>query len=872
MPDSSVLGSLKPALVRANIASWAALPVNERSWLNAMRYQIRVCMTELLGCHSRLSRTKKYRKTPSVSEKVKQCIWQLRTLDQIIIWQITDHTPSPGELSDISNHMQSRFPVLLKGNQVIKSLNTLFRERKERERILSISTHLESLLLTAPVHATPRPPMEDMILKEKYLRSAYYFWKRIPRTLVTSIPEDMKTRFFHSLINVIAQTIRLWTIHRKALGFSLPPPWLALYEVRGIGSSLSVSEEVLSWLTKQLSACSEIIKESRRSVADFAKNRFMIPRFHLNLYEPMETVRVNMDRKLGESKSIKLYFKDTSGSTRQLESICVINTETGNVLTREFPRITPVPNEPHDSHILSDRFKKRRVPKSPAQATSDLISFLRYFRTLLKNHRKTQKNLSPSNPSKSASGPMSFTKFLSSSFGSLEFGQEEDIDASVVDSPIEMKPGDSFFDIYLSKTQRLVEPAVPPITRRASPPLEILAPVAKPAPVAPPPVARPPAPVRPSSPSGPQVGLWSGCLEGPTLKGGAKEYKLDIALFPFFRFPRTGTPEYDTLVQVLRPVVAFQFEGAIGGAKFADHYGKLMAPAVRKRREPFSFLVGRRSLESTESEQVFAKIPPNTATAFTAFIPPYKLKLWLVRVDDETISLPVVPGFIFGFMEIPPNVFVPTTLVNIFGLSEIHTAAMRIKNEHPNLVLGGENGVIDLDTDKNVPTVLPTSIPVSTAVPPPPNNNEALARVFEMMNQTSTQHPLAPKRDAWSGDPYTQHGESRVPVRSEPDPPRNMPSYPFAPPSYQSRSSHNFPTTNFVFGAPSSGPTVDQLPNPKKGACKFFNLPVGCQSGSSCKYGHMCSVCGAEDHPGYTHDCEQRDYGSSDYLPRGQYY
>jgi hypothetical protein len=53
---------------------------------------------------------------------------------------------------------------------------------------------------------------------------------------------------------------------------------------------------------------------------------------------------------------------------------------------------------------------------------------------------------------------------------------------------------------------------------------------------------------------------------------------------------------------------------------------------------------------------------------------------------------------------------------------------------------------------------------------------------------------------------------------------------------------------SLVIGAPSTGPNIDQLPNPKKGICRFFNTSQGCQSGSRCRFTHACSQCGSEEH------------------------
>ncbi len=136
--------------------------------------------------------------------------------------------------------------------------------------------------------------------------------------------------------------------------------------------------------------------------------------------------------------------------------------------------------------------------------------------------------------------------------------------------------------------------------------------------------------------------------------------------------------------------------------------------------------------------------------------------------------------------------------------------------------------------------LIPPTGPVTLAVPkptgdlsssatPPLNlsgSTESLARVFEMIGQESKQ-PLY--------NPYIA-------------PPSMM-----RPPTTATTSTPSWSRPSFVIGAPSTGPSLNELPNPRKGSCRFFNTAQGCQQGRNCKFNHHCSVCGDEYHNAIEH-------------------
>ncbi len=863
----------KKILARANMSLWTSVPVNSEEWLYALRAQIRVSLQEILSIKRRVKGdSKRPRKHVGLSKKTKDMVLQLRTMDQVLVWELEESfSPSDSELEAVSKYMPVKFPLLLRGSKILKKLNGCFRERKEREKLAAVESQMLCLIQEAPVQITSKVPTENFALKELFLRKAYYFWKRVPRALFSSIQEPVRLGFFRCTMSVLCQIVRLWTSHRRTLGHVLRPPWVVLYELRALGSVLCANQPVegLDWVTKQLGLCNELIKESKKSFADYAKNRFMIPQFHLSMYEPMEVVRSSMEQKLG--KKIKLFF--APHHSRHLESIGTVNPSTDHILAREFPKSQPLA-EPPDSEHLSEQFKKRRTPKDLPQAVGDLQNFLKYFRKLLKQ-AKARHGLGSGGAKHGPTGPMSSTKFLSSNFGTLNIAEDEDktLSGDAVDQGIDFRPGDSFFDKYFYRPP--VEPQTPsPIPILPIPPKPNTMPyVPPPMPILPG-IAPPSSVIKPPSPptsARNQIGIWGGMLEGPPVKGGGKEFRLDIALIPFFRSPRAGTSEFESLEQILRTIPCFQYEGSLGAVKFAEHYGKLMAPAHRKRREPFSFIVARKGGE--EETPFLDKIAPNSATAFAAFLPPYKLKLWIVRVEDDYASaqLPIVPGFVFGFMEIPPNVFAPNLLTNILIPPDIANVASKLKQEQPSII---GTGAIPIRTMEALPTQQTTPPPMSA-------QQEALARVFELINQTNKSPPpgtnkrsfeesssppiydakpletYIPPQPAAASRPLSAFQETLQEIHAMPSapPPRNHPlasATPYQAPQ-PSRWSTNLSTQNIVIGAPSVGPSVDQMPNPKRGACKFFNLNVGCQSGPKCRFAHFCSVCGAEDHPAYMH-------------------
>ena len=133
-------------------------------------------------------------------------------------------------------------------------------------------------------------------------------------------------------------------------------------------------------------------------------------------------------------------------------------------------------------------------------------------------------------------------------------------------------------------------------------------------------------------------------------------------------------------------------------------------------------------------------------------------------------------------------------------------------------------------------------------------------------------YDVRPQRPTWEPPVYS------VPQPPPPPPMDNRWSH---PPQPDTRSNYNYsgrpthgsiyerPTappssamSHMVIGAPSTGPNMDQLPAPKRGACRFFNSMQGCTSGSRCKFAHSCAVCGSEQHPAMHHEEHRGGYAS----------
>ena len=319
--------------------------------------------------------------------------------------------------------------------------------------------------------------------------------------------------------------------------------------------------------------------------------------------------------------------------------------------------------------------------------------------------------------------------------------------------------------------------------------------------------------------------------------------------------------------------------------KFAEHYAKLMNPVHRRKREPYTFLLSGDSDEG----RFFDHLSVNTAQAFAIIVAPYKIKLWIATADGTAPfhPLPIVPRTTFAFLEMPVAIFQSTRPVeNIFSEIENYVDRLVMSVNDPG-VLQIKFAVLEAPAMAEPPISVGMAVPMG--VPQGgKKEDERLNRVFEMINsrpspeqevkkQRITPSPeevyeVRPQRPTWEPPVYS------VPQPPPPPPIDNRWSH---PPQPDTRSNYNYsgrpthgsiyerPTappssamSHMVIGAPSTGPNMDQLPAPKRGACRFFNSMQGCTSGSRCKFAHSCAVCGSEQHPAMHHEEHRGGYSS----------
>jgi hypothetical protein len=603
--------------------------------------------------------------------------------------------------------------------------------------------------------------------------------------------------------------------------------WVHLYILRAVGGFLKSGNE---WLSKQLDLSNEIIKSCKKSVSEFAAARFLIPLFHIALYEPFEKVRLNLEEKHGVQ--IKLVFSENPPN--KLDNIAIL--KEGKLVDRMFPKPNAATSQlviepPHEEFGLSEEFKRRKIPETLSECVSQMLLTTR---GLLKDcHSRQPSTVTSLEKSSSASqkSTQSFTKFLSSSFSSLHFGggpsSSEWIDkidqllvtpspasnntnilSRYVDlisaPPVALSPGGTVGKVDEKSQSKIAPVSLPCPPGFQAPPS---------APVQPQQSARPLPTDEPaiSSRENESIIAWRGEIIGPK-----HFYRINISLIPTFRSPA----DYLQMKKVLSDHAAWTFEGSLSVAKFADHFNKLMHPTHRAKREPYGFLA---CSPSDKQEAFLEHIGVNTAHAFAIIVAPYKVKLWILNVDASAPfhPLPLTEGLVFAFMEMPFAVFQPPEpLENIFTLEEILETVQEIKL-NPSLV--------DPLVERRKPVV--ATIPEIYHAPVPPE----------------VKRP-------------------RIEVPPSPPPPSSMPSAFFSRPLV--KTSAPMPG-GFVIGAPSTGPALDQLPNVQKGLCRFFNTVQGCQSASRCRYVHKCSLCGNDAHSAVFHEAVPRPsfYPTPGYPP-----
>ena len=639
------------------------------------------------------------------------------------------------------------------------------------------------------------------------------------------------------------------------------PKWVHLYILRAVGGWLNVPD--IKWLNKQLDLCNEIIKSGKNSATEFAKARFLIPMFHFCLFEPFEKVRLNLEQKQGIE--IKLFFEQ---SVKRLESIAFID-KSGKLIDRLFPKPNAASRnflvEPEDStSSLSEEFEKRRVPGSLTECVAQMLLVAK---SLLRDARKSDSLLSKASTgfsqksiaSSSSSSPhnqQSFTKFLSSSFASLDLSTESGerpstpsgeewinkIDQLILNNSDQSGGNilNRYVDMIVSQKSDPL-PSIPLPPPSESKPL-ISLPAVLPGFQAPP--SAPPQTVK----SIPDIIIeedsivplvawaWRGEIIGPK-----HAYRIHISLLPTFRSPT----DYTTMKKVLADHSSWTFEGSLSVSKFGEHYAKLMHPAHRAKREPYGFLI---ACPEDKQEALLDHIGANTAHAFAIIVAPYKVKLWIVSVDGKIPfhPLPLKEGLVFGFMEMPIALFLPSAaLENIFTLPEIEESVQRLKNQLSSL------NAADPLVERLHPPIQPVPLEVVSVYS---SSHDAIPE------------PLPPPTPR---EPEFKRLRTEEPSSWPPQQPEKIPSMPSAFFSRPLTKASSLPPVpgGFVIGAPSTGPALDQLPNVQKGLCRFFNTMQGCQSGSRCRYVHKCSLCGSEAHPAVFHDRGQLEGPRQSFYP-----
>ena len=701
---------------------------------------------------------------------------------------------------------------------------------------------------------------ESLLLK-------YDLMKRANRSQI-SLVESVQVRLSFSTLICLSTLLRLWTSNKRDLDLSAPPRWTILFIARSVAGFLGTHFKTfapkffapqIEWLSKQLNASNEILKEAKKSLADFAKTRFMIPMFHFALYEPMEKIRKNFEAKLGIE--VRFCYRDNS---RQLDYICTVNG--GKVVDRFFPSklsgMGAMLSEPINAEETSILFEQRSSPQNFAELLIQLSAVVRAFREDVKESKTTIQTLTESKSTggtnEKSKGPLSFTKFLSLNFANIDLETSDEKTAGASSSQTTLNDywinnvdqivgtgESSFFEKYIDLIEESKRARKDADIKSVPSPI-VTKPTSVPSFTPPPTFAPPPC----SNPNSDfllvdKLVTWSGKIEG-----GSKQPNLnfDVSLVPVFR----PLPPTDLLVlqRTLAQHPIWTLEGSMGIGKFCDYYQKLTSAANRRRREPYTFLLGRK--DNRFDQTFFDSIPLNSASAFAVVIQSQKIKLWVLSVDGSVDykPLPVLPGVVFGMLEMPPAIFSPSAgfVDNIYHPLEMNHLINQLNSE---LMKTGnfQSVYVSLTAasiDHTPPSQkedqwlgLPTG-PVALAVPKPAADmnkttplpvsatNESLARVFEMIGQEKEQQQQPV---------YNPYIPARQPATA----------------TTISTSGSAWSRPNIVIGAPSTGPSVNDLPNPRKGSCRFYNTAQGCQQGQGCKFLHMCSVCGDESHNAIEH-------------------
>ena len=634
-----------------------------------------------------------------------------------------------------------------------------------------------------------------------------------------------KRKLLISLHTTLCNLMQQW---HSAIG--LKPKWVYLFILKAVGVFLQLPVE---WVSRQVDACTEILKDAKKSLSEFSKARFMVPVFHVSLYEPLEKIRANMESKLGVS--ITLNYASTE---RRVESISSHDLKDGRVRERIFPKLGGPSKtaliEPSDSQSVSDLFDKRKTPESYDQSIEQMLLLCKAVMAEATSALETaglrsKAGSGPNASSGDAGAGMSFTKFLSSSFSSLDIGRPSPTAADPLAELLTSgaTPGKSFLDRYYDQLKSGGTGS--PASGGASTPIEIRKPgqVMKPVVTAPPPgFAAPPKSIAVSPDDSAVVSssngvvVWKGDVVGPK-----HAFKLPIALYPLFRNPSPGIVK-----QVLMNHQSWQFEGSLGIGKFSEHYSKLMHPAHRAKREPYSFLI-----TSEVPDRVLESVPVNTASAFAIIVAPYKIKLW-IACGDGSVSfqspLPLLPRIYFAFIEMPlPLMLNVGPVENVFDPTDLTTRLNSLPSEDGSAI--------------QAPLVVEEPLPSKPmrVVEPVAAEDPSLTKVY----QSFAQGAAPPPAPLPSPRP-----------RSEPPVPPPQPAYVNPMTAYYGRpAAHPSAMSSLVIGAPSTGSNIDQLPNPRRGICRFYNTSQGCQSGSRCRFTHACAVCGHEDHTSSFHEGQQ---------------
>ena len=351
---------------------------------------------------------------------------------------------------------------------------------------------------------------------------------------------------------------------------------------------------------------------------------------------------------------------------------------------------------------------------------------------------------------------------------------------------------------------------------------------------APPP--RPPTHADPPPSTTPTESFWKGEIEGA--RNGVR---FNVVLLPLFS-------NYQFLHIHLQTHTSWQFEGSMNISKFSNYYEKLILPENRKKREPYSFIVG---IGKGLSEKFHAAIPPETATAFAIVVPPYKVKLWIVHTKFPT-SLPLIPNVVFGLMEVPfalyqssgraPATLSERSIESVFTNSKNELDdpffSTSSQNEQQHIVISEAGLYHEAKRHKTDETSEERYEERTTHTP----QDSWTSRWTNPHAQQETKH----SPDRWTHPQQEPRHSPGGPTRSTPQ--AQQETWRSQMPSYIGASVHrNKPaTSSLIIGAPSAG--IQPLAHPKRGMCRFFNSSEGCQSGQRCKFVHSCLVCGSEDH------------------------